>query len=127
VIELDVEIKFKDKPERGYRTLVRPEYELFGYWLDGDVRDGEDDYDIEMLWRNIGRYRRDERMPQLEVNSDACIVQVSGEQVLILSLVYGNRSLQLPLLAFADATERWFDVVNPHIAAKLRGIRASWA
>lgn len=55
---IELSVVPKKPPLSGYEPYTQPQYELFGLWLDGDVRAGGDDYDIEGLWRHIGEHLR---------------------------------------------------------------------
>jgi hypothetical protein len=106
----------------GYTAVVGPDHQLLGLWLDGDVREGGDDYDAEDLWRSIGQQTRGE-IPKVQSTGDMFSVEVfNGVATLLLPSPLRTTALQL----LADATEHWFDVVNIPVAAALRRIRQTW-
>jgi hypothetical protein len=117
-------------PLSGYSAVTEPRHELLGLWLDGDVRTGGGDYDIEFLWSEISQHLAGE-IPEVQQTSDVFTIRVQQRVATLFGGVVGARmkwpiELSLTLDDFADTTERWFDVVDPSIAASLRRIRAGW-
>jgi hypothetical protein len=117
-----------ESPLSGFFAHTEPRYQFLGLWLDGDVRGGADDYDIEYLWREIGRQQRGE-IAQVRQTSDVFTITVKGDTASLSPgvVMRGQPPMEIALADLADATERWFDVVDPHIAGSLRAIRAGWA
>ena len=116
-----------EPPLSGFFAQTEPPYQFLSLWLDGDVRRGGDDYDIELLWREIGRQQRGE-IAQVRQTSDVFTITVKGGTASLSPgvVMRGRPPMEMALVDLADATERWFDVVDPGIAASLRVIRKSW-
>ena len=124
---IDLRVIRNEPPQDGYSAETDAEHYLLGLWLESDVREGGDDYDIERLWRNIGAHQRGEA-PKVSQTDNAFTIRVEAR----VATVWPNPYLAIPkplvlsLEDFADTTERWFDVVAPDVAASLRSIRATW-
>ena len=116
-----------EPPLSGYFAHTEPCFQFLALWLDGDVRGGDADYDIEYLWREIGRQQRGEIL-QVRQTSDVFTITVKGSTASLSPgvVMRGQPPLELALEDLADATERWFDVVDPETAQRLRAIRKSW-
>ncbi len=124
---IDLRVIRNEPPRDGYSAETDSDHYLLGLWLEGDVREGGDDYDIERLWLSIGAHLRGDG-PKVSQTGDAFIIRVEGR----IATVWPNpylaipKPLVIPLDDFGDATERWFDVVAPDVATSLRRIRATW-
>jgi hypothetical protein len=123
---IPLKVMADDRTELGYAAELPAKYELLRIWLETDVGEAGDHYATQWLWREIWRHRLGE-IPEVEAGSDVCIVTVRDDVVTIdPGVLRFYQPLVLPLLEWADATERWLDVVNPEEGKALRAIRSTW-
>jgi hypothetical protein len=108
-------------PNLGFRAEVGPKYWLLSQWLEADL----DEEEAVSVWREIGRCIRGD-IPEFKKTFNQCALIVKDNLATLDAPLVTKKYLDMPLRDLVDATERWFDVVSPSVAAQLREISKEW-
>jgi hypothetical protein len=115
------------RSDRGYVCSTDDQYSDLGLWLQYDLGPSGGGGVPEELFEDIGAFRAG-RKEQVEVWGNLLRVRIGKEGVVIQTMLTSGAGepCELSLDELVDAVLRWFDVVNPELAANLRKIQSTW-
>lgn len=121
---IPLKIKLSD---RTYVCSTDDKYSPLGSWLETDLGPSGGGGVAEDLFEDIGHFRAGRR-GDVEVWGDLARVRIGKDGVVIQLMIppRPGKPCKLSLEELVDAVLRWFDVVNPALAADLRKIQSTW-
>lgn len=115
------------RSDRGYVCSTDDQYSDLCLWLQYDLGPNGGGGVAEELFEDIGAFRAGTK-EQVEVWGDLLRVRIGkGGAVIQTMTAFGaGEPCEVSLDELVDAVLRWFDVVNPELAADLRKIQSTW-
>jgi hypothetical protein len=121
-----IPLRIQRDGDLGYSCTTDAEHFVLGHWLESDVGIHEEGNLAEDLFEEIGGLLRGD-VPSLQIWGNSVRLTATVDKVLMEMPRPGVAPQStLTLSELVESTLRWFDVVNPPFAERLREIRRSW-